>query len=201
MTPLITTGRLELRPFRDQDAAELHEIFSDPETHTIGQGPFTSLAQTAAWISRRAETERQHGLVWYAVRARADGQMLGNCGLFTGRTGSAEPEIGYEIRRSCQGQGLATEAARAVLDDALASGISRVWATIRPRNTASLRVAAKIGMTPRHTTPDSRGPLIYLARPLRLSAVSSHRALPVDLRRHGGVLGCLRLIGKGGKAC
>lgn len=170
MTPLITTRRLELRPFREEDAAELHEIFSDPETHTIGDGPLTSLAQTAAWISRRAETEREHGLLWYAVRARADGRMLGNCGLFAGRTGSAEPEIGYEIRRSCQGQGLATEAAAAVLDDALASGIRRVWATIRPHNTASLRVASKIGMTPQHTRPDSRGPLIYLARP------SSHEA-------------------------
>jgi RimJ/RimL family protein N-acetyltransferase len=158
------TGRLELRPFRPEDAAELHEIFSDPETHTIGEGPFTSLAQTAAWISRRAETERQHGLLWYAVRDRAGGRMLGNCGLFAGRTGSAEPEIGYEIRRSCQGRGLATEAASAVLDDALASGIGRVWATIRPHNTASLRVAAKVGMT-RHTRPDGRGPLVYLARP------------------------------------
>ena len=163
MTPLITTGRLELRPFRDEDAAELHEIFSDPETHTIGEGPFTSLAQTTAWISRRGEAERQHGLLWYAVRDRADGRMLGNCGLFPGRTGIAEPEIGYEIRRSCQGHGLATEAAAAVLNDALTSGIGRVWATIRPHNTASLRVAAKIGMTPQYTRPDSRGPLIYLA--------------------------------------
>jgi len=162
VTPLIMTGRLELRPFRPEDAAELHEIFGDPETHTIGEGPFTSLAQTAAWISRRAETERQHGLLWYAVCDQAGGRMLGNCGLFTG---GAEPEIGYEIRRSRQGQGLATEAAQAVLDDALASGISRVWATIRPHNTASLRVAAKIGMTLRHTRPDSRRPLLYLARP------------------------------------
>jgi RimJ/RimL family protein N-acetyltransferase len=40
-----------------------------------------------------------------------------------------------------------------------------MWATIRPHNTASLRVAAKIGMTLRHTKPDSRGPLLYLARP------------------------------------
>jgi RimJ/RimL family protein N-acetyltransferase len=165
VTPLIVTSRLELRPFRPEDAAELHEIFSDPETHTIGQGPFTSLDETAAWISRRAETEGQHGLLWYAACDRAGGRILGNCGLFVGRTGSAEPEIGYEIRRSCQGRGLATEAAGAVLDDALASGISRVWATIRPRNTASLRVAAKIGMTPRYTRPDSRGPLVYLARP------------------------------------
>jgi ribosomal-protein-alanine N-acetyltransferase len=149
--PLIMTSRLELRPFRPGDAAELHEIFSDP--------------QTAAWISRRAETERQHGLLWYAVRDRASGRILGNCGLFAGRTGSAEPEIGYEIRRSCQGQGLATEAAQAVLDDALATGTRRVWATIRPHNAASLRVAAKIGMAPRHTRPDSRGPLVYLACP------------------------------------
>jgi ribosomal-protein-alanine N-acetyltransferase len=174
VTPLITTARLELRPFRVEDAAELHEIFSDPETHTIGEGPLTSLAQTAAWISRRAETKRRHGLLWYAVRARDDGRMLGNCGLFAGRAGSAEPEIGYEIRRSCQGLGLATEAAAAVLDDALASGISRVWATIRPRNTASLRVAAKIGMTPQHTRSDSRGPLVYLARPLHNKARSIH---------------------------
>jgi ribosomal-protein-alanine N-acetyltransferase len=165
VTPLIVTGRLELRLFGPQDAAELHETFSDPETHTIGTGPFTSLAQTADWIGRRAETEGQHGLLWYAACDRAGGRMLGNCGLFAGRTGSIEPEIGYEIRRSCQGQGLATEAAQAVLDDALASGISRVWATIRPHNTASLRVAAKIGMTLRHTRPDSRGPLLYLARP------------------------------------
>jgi hypothetical protein len=56
VTPLIVTSRLELRPFRPEDAAELHEIFSDPETHTIGAGPFRSLAQTTDWISRRAET-------------------------------------------------------------------------------------------------------------------------------------------------
>jgi [ribosomal protein S5]-alanine N-acetyltransferase len=159
VTPLITTDRLELWPFRDEGAAEFHEIFSDPETHTIGEGPLTSLALTAAWISRRAETEqRQHGLFWYAVRARAGGRMLGNCGLFAGRTGSAEPEIGYEIRRSCQGQGLVTEAAAAVLDDALASGISRVWASIRPHNTVSLRVAAKTGLGIPLTPPNRCGP-------------------------------------------
>ena len=181
MTPLITTDRLELRPFRDVDAAELHEIFSDPETHTIR--PVHLPGPDSGRISRRAETERQHGLLWYAVRARTGGRMLGNCGLFACCTGSAEPEIGYEIRRSCQGQGLATEAAAAVLDDALASGIGRVWATIRPRNTASLRVAAKIGMTPQHTRPDSRGPPIYLARPLQ-DKVRSVLMSVADLHAH-----------------
>jgi len=165
MTPLIVTGRLQLRPFRPEDAAALHEIFSDPQTHTIGDGPFTSPAQTAAWIDRRGETARQFGLLWYAVRDRVTGRLVGNCGLFAGRTGSEEPEIGYEIRRPDQGQGLASEAAGAVLEDALAGGIGRVWATIRPHNAASLRVAAKIGMTHQYIADDSRGPLIYLARP------------------------------------
>lgn len=165
MTPLILTRRLELRPFRPGDAAELHEIFSDPATHTIGDGPFTSPVQTADWISRRIKAQREHGLLWYAARDQRTGSLVGSCGLFTGRAGGAEPEIGYEIRRSRQGEGLAREAALAVLDDALASGVPRVWATIRPRNTPSLRVAVKIGMSYQYTRADGKGPLIYFARP------------------------------------
>ena len=36
-------------------AAELHEIFSDPEPHTIGDGPLTSLAQTAEFGASKNE--------------------------------------------------------------------------------------------------------------------------------------------------
>ena len=165
VTPLIMTSRLELRPFRPEDAAELHEIFSDPETHTLGEGPLASLAETAAWIHRRVEAERQHGLLWYAVRDRAGGRMLGNCGLFAGRTGSAKPEIGYEIHRSCQGQGLATEASPGRPG-------RRPGQRDRPglgnHPAAQRRVPARRGQdrdARRHTRPDSRGPLVYLARP------------------------------------
>ncbi|WP_170208569.1 GNAT family N-acetyltransferase [Micromonospora pisi] len=162
---LIATPRLELRPFRVADADELHTIFSDPETHTIGDGPFTSTEQTRAWIRRRVQVAEETGLLWYAVRARPNGDLLGNCGLFFGRIGQIEPEIGYEIRHSHQGQGFAREAAQAVLDEGLAAAVPRVWATIRPYNVASLRIAAKIGMSERYTKVDARGPLIYLARP------------------------------------
>ncbi|MFI9538031.1 GNAT family N-acetyltransferase [Nocardia fusca] len=73
--------------------------------------------------------------------------------------------MGYEIRRSWQGQGLAGEAAQAVLDEALASGIPRVWATIRPRNTASQHVATRIGMQHHSVGVDSKGRLLYLVSP------------------------------------
>ncbi|NEC03775.1 GNAT family N-acetyltransferase [Streptomyces sp. SID7909] len=67
-------------------------------------------------------------------------------------------------RRSHQGRGLAAEAARAVLAECDAVGIPRVWATIRPRNAASLTVAARLGLAHAHTRTDERGKLLYLSR-------------------------------------
>ncbi|MBX7270030.1 GNAT family N-acetyltransferase [Micromonospora sp. Llam7] len=163
MRPLITTSRLDLRPFRSGDADELHEVFADPLTHLIGDGPFSSIDQTRSWIQRRVELERNTGLLWYAVRERSCGRLLGNCGLFAGRTGITEPEIGYEIRHAFQGLGYATEAAHLVLREGFAAGLPRIWATIRPHNTTSLRVATKIGMSEQYTAVDQKGPLTFLA--------------------------------------
>jgi RimJ/RimL family protein N-acetyltransferase len=162
---VIETARLELRCFQPGDAAELHDIFSDPKTHTIGTGPFTSPEQTEQWIERRTRSFAQTGLAWYAVRLRDSGLLAGNCGIVTGRTGPHEPEIGYEIRHTHQGRGLAGEAAHAVLDECSASGASRIWATIRPHNTPSLRIAARLGMVTQYTRTDERGELLYLSRP------------------------------------
>ncbi|WP_406450957.1 GNAT family N-acetyltransferase [Streptomyces sp. NBC_00876] len=164
MRDIIGTERLELRCFRPDDAADLHEIFCDPKTHTIGTGPISSLDRTEEWIERRILTYRETGLAWYGARLRDSGLLVGNCGVFAGRTGSAGPEIGYEVRRTHQGQGIAGEAARAVLDECSASGIARVWATIRPHNTASLQLAARLGMTVEYTRTDERGELLYLSR-------------------------------------
>jgi RimJ/RimL family protein N-acetyltransferase len=56
-------------------------------------------------------------------------------------------EIGYRLARSAWGKGFATEAARAVRDVAVHTlGIKRLIAIIDPANTASIRVAQKIGM-------------------------------------------------------
>lgn len=154
---------MRLRCFEPADLAELHAIFSDPRTHTIGSGPFTTVEQTAGWIDRRMLAMRTSGLAWYGLRLRDGGRLVGNCGIFAGRTGADEPEIGYEIRHDGRGRGLTGEAARAVLAECFAAGVRRVWATIRPANAASLRIAADLGMTLRHRRADDRGELLYLA--------------------------------------
>lgn len=162
MSAHLVTARLELRPFGPRDGDELHEIFADPATNTVGGGPFTARAHTSRWIERRLDVRARYGLAWYAVRDRESGVLLGNCGILPGRTGPVEPEIGYLIRRADQGRGLATEAATAVLAAAFAAGITRVWATIRPANSASLRVAAALGMVTDAVRADEKGPLVHL---------------------------------------
>lgn len=84
MRTLLTTTRLHLHPFTFADAEELHALFSDPETNTIGSGPFTSLPQTHRWIQNRITAQNDHGLCWYALRAIDTDELIGNCGMLRG---------------------------------------------------------------------------------------------------------------------
>jgi RimJ/RimL family protein N-acetyltransferase len=159
--PALITPRLQLKAFTQADAAELHELFADPQTHTVGSGPFTSFAQTERWIANRLIAQRDHGLCWYALRDSASGRLIGNCGMLKGRASYGQPEIGYEIRASDRRQGYAAEAAQAVIEQCRTAGLARVWASIRPDNTGSRRIAAQLGMHIHRTESDNRGDLIF----------------------------------------
>jgi RimJ/RimL family protein N-acetyltransferase len=152
---------MRLTAFTAADARELHELFTDPLTHTIGSGPFHALEQTTEWIFNRVVAQREHGLCWYALRDRASGLLIGNCGMLKGRSSYAEPEIGYMVRASHQGQGYATEAATAVIQECRIAGLTRIWATIRPANSSSRRIAERLGMRVDRTDTDHRGNLLY----------------------------------------
>lgn len=166
MRERLRTARLDLHLPRRADAEDLHAMFSDPQTNTIGDGPFTSLDQTERWIANRQALYAQHGLAWYLVRLLDGGLLLGNCGMLVGRATASEPELGYMIRVSHQGVGYASEAAVAVVAEAEAAGIGRVWSTIRPSNVASCRVIERVGFHVQSTQNDDKGPLLYYTRTL-----------------------------------
>jgi ribosomal-protein-alanine N-acetyltransferase len=99
MAPSLRTSRLRLDAFAAGDAAELHALFADPDTNTVGSGPFAAFEQTERWIAHRVAAQRDHGLCWYAVRCSETGLLIGNCGMLKGRTGFEEPEIGPAFLR------------------------------------------------------------------------------------------------------
>jgi [ribosomal protein S5]-alanine N-acetyltransferase len=170
MRTVLITPRLRLSAFVLADTTELHELFSDPLTNTVGSGSFTSMSQTQRWIRNRVAAQRDHGLCWYALREQATNILIGNCGMLKGRATYSEPEIGYLIQQSSRGSGFATEAATAVMNECRSTGISRVWASIRPHNTPSRRIAAQLGMRIDRTEHDERGELLYYAIDLRQPA-------------------------------
>jgi RimJ/RimL family protein N-acetyltransferase len=152
-TSIAITERLTLRHFHILDAEPMYKVFGDPEVMRFGDG-----VQTKEWVDTWIRTclERYYqtwGFGPYAVVERQSQAVIGYCGLFffPDINGQPEVEIGYRLARSAWGQGYATEAARAVRDFAFdCLGMQRLIAIIDPSNTASIRVAEKIGM--RHET-------------------------------------------------
>ena len=126
MPDRLVTSRLSLRAIGTGDVDVVHTILGDPLTNTVGTGAHETVARTEAWVQRREEVRRTHGLCWYLLTDSATGDAVGTCGIFPGRTGPTEPEIGYGISHLRRRRGLATEAAGAVLGACWTAGIGAV---------------------------------------------------------------------------
>lgn len=146
---LLSTERLFLRHFHILDAEPMLRVFSDAEVMRFGDG-----IKTKEWVQVWLHTCLEHyyqtwGFGPYAVLERQSREVLGYCGLFffPNVNGQSEVEIGYRLARFAWGQGYATQTAQAVRDYAFNTlGLKRLIAMIDPANTASIRVAEKIGM-------------------------------------------------------
>jgi ribosomal-protein-alanine N-acetyltransferase len=144
--PVLETPRLRLRGFTAADYDPICAIHADAETmRYLGDGkprdPALTWAQLGMWTGA-------HGLGaggWWAVTRREDGAVIGRCGV-NAMPGWPEPELAYTLGRAHWGQGLATEAAGAVLDDAWTrQGLPTLASLIKTGNIASTRVASRLG--------------------------------------------------------
>ncbi|SHK58812.1 GNAT family N-acetyltransferase [Actinacidiphila paucisporea] len=161
MATHLETARLNLRPWEDTDAEDLRALFGERG------GDTPSLEQARIDIEVLRDREAAAGIALLPLLRRAEGDFIGYCGLIVGRATVDEPELAYELFRRAHGQGYATEAARAVVDAAAATGRTRLWSTVGSWNTPSLRVLAKLGFERHHVTEDDRGgEVVWLTRSL-----------------------------------
>ncbi|NVK58013.1 MAG: GNAT family N-acetyltransferase [Alteromonadaceae bacterium] len=72
-------------------------------------------------------------------------------GFFTGKRDDNNLELGWRFRRSVWGQGIATEAAIAVMQALLAEGTKQFSAIALTENIASINVMGKLGMSFSHS--------------------------------------------------
>jgi RimJ/RimL family protein N-acetyltransferase len=160
MSLAIETERLTLRLRDERDAAWYRELIGERGEDT------PTLEEATARLVRFRDLTIELGIGALAICRRAEGDTIGYCALVVGRASMDEPEIAYELLRRFHGHGYATEAAQALVAAATATGRRRLWSTVRPWNTASLRVLEKIGFQRDHVGTDDRGDIIYLVRDL-----------------------------------
>lgn len=176
----LTTSRLLLRPWQpDSDAAVVRELWAERDPRAlrrIDADGHPGVDELRTGLAEQREASARTGLALLALERRAEGDLVGYCGLIIGRASAEEPEIAYELLRRVHGRGYATEAAAAVVDAAAAAGLSRLWAIVRVWNAPSLRVLATLGFhdSGRLDRDAERGDTVRLTRDLRGPGASGY---------------------------
>lgn len=143
---IIETQRLRLRPIAIEDQAGFRKIYGDPTVMQFMFGGAKSPEDSDKSIIRKCEHWQTHGYGLWSIINRANGDLIGHCGL-----GWLEPleavEVAYLLSASYWGRGLGTEAVRASLEHGFQfHGFPRIIAIAPPENNGSLRVMERCGM-------------------------------------------------------
>ena len=141
----IETGRLILRPFQDEDAADLYEYARDPRVGPIAGWPPHTGVENSREIIRTVFSAPNV----FAVVDRGSGKAIGSAG-FVGEHRPELPgqddELGYALSPAYWGRGLMPEAARALLAYGFTElGLQTVWCNHYDGNRKSRRVIEKCG--------------------------------------------------------
>jgi len=145
----ITTERLVLVPFDRAWRQDLIRLHRDPVVaHWLfvsGKAPPDEDNDNRIAHYEALWAERGYGI--FAVTDKRNGAFLGRAGpVMTPETGRIE--VVWSMLSTVHGQGLATEAAQASIDFTFArSDLATLEAYVRPDNTPSQRVAAKLGFS------------------------------------------------------
>ena len=151
MTKVVAeTGRLILREWGEGDGDRFYAVMNTPAVMRH-LGGVQDRSKWEAAVGRILGFQRDYGHTFWLVERKADGQLLGFCGLkrvnSEGTDLTEQFEIGWRLRESAWGKGYAKEAAIASLDLAFGrfSAPHVVALTIGP-NAESQGLMKRLGM-------------------------------------------------------
>jgi len=147
--PTIVTERLILRPYHQEDVAELQRLISERDvvsTMTDVPYPYED-GMAEEWIGGRQESFEKGKTVDFAITHREEGYLIGGASLMNINQQSQRAEIAYWLGKPYWRKGYGTEAARAIVKYGFETlGLHRINGRHFGRNPTSGRVLQKIGM-------------------------------------------------------
>ena len=167
--PILTTARLRLRQWREEDLAPFAALNADPQVMEFFPKVLTR-AESDVVAGRIRDHFARHGFGLWAVEAPGVVDFMGFVGL---AVPSFEAhftpcvEIGWRLAREHWGHGYATEAATAALAFGFGDrALEEIVAFTVPANIPSRRVMGRLGMR-RLPSDDFEHPAIADGHPLR----------------------------------
>jgi len=143
MTTLLTE-RLQLRPYKSDEAHLLYSIIGDLRIVFWRKEPGT-LEEAEGWLKRN-KTYAKDGMGIFGVFERETNQFVGQT-ILQPLPETGEPEIGYHFLVEAQGKGYATESAKRLLDYGFRDlHLPRIVAVVLPNNNSSQAVMKKLGL-------------------------------------------------------
>jgi RimJ/RimL family protein N-acetyltransferase len=144
----IETERLLIRKWQlPRDLDDAFAIYGDPQTmHFIPCGALNR-EQTEMLVRRMIEKDEQQGYGIWPVVLKTENRVIGESGITQIPGHEPDIEIAWIFNGAYHGQGLATQAARAVMAYAFEElKIARLYALIDRFNARSIAVANRLGM-------------------------------------------------------
>ena len=167
--PILTTARLRLRQWREDDLAPFAALNADPQVMEFFPKLLTR-AESDAVAGRIRDHFTRHGFGFWAVEAPGAADFVGFVGLAVPSFAAHFTpcvEIGWRLAREHWGHGYATEAATAALAFGFgARALEEIVAFTVAANISSRRVMGRLGMR-RLPADDFEHPAIPEGHPLR----------------------------------
>ncbi len=149
MKILLETSRLILRDFKESDWQAVHTYSSVLDiVRYMDWGPNTE-QETKSFIERTLQSQKQLPRTDFdcAIILKQTDQLIGSTGIRISDSSNQSGDFGYILHPNYWGQGLATEAAKKLVEFGQNTlKLHRIWATCRPENSASMRVLEKAGL-------------------------------------------------------
>lgn len=146
----IFTRRLTLMPLRAEHADEMAAVLADPDLYIFTGGkpptPQELRARYQRWIAGSPDLAE----TWcnWVIRLDSSRHLAGTIQATISTGDEPVAEVAWIVGIPWQGQGIATETARALVAWLSEQSVKTVVAHIHPRHQASAAVASAAGLTP-----------------------------------------------------
>jgi ribosomal-protein-serine acetyltransferase len=146
----LTDGKILLRPYKMSDVDNIYQAIRESIKEVGAWLPFAhegyAIKETRDWLKKRDKEWRQGDTCDFGIFDVKDGTFIGGCGINQISKMSRSANLGYWVRTSRIGQGIAPAATRLLANwgfDVLK--LNRIEVVVAVGNEKSLRAAEKAG--------------------------------------------------------